>query len=489
MDNAVDLQVLLASPTPIVIVETDEEARFMSLLRSLAEELRSEVWQWSSTSGLANHTGASMYQTNNPHQALNWIADVQKPAVFVFADAHPILEDSFVVRKIKETAAALPADQTMVFTTPTATVPPELGSVAHIWKLKPPNLDELMDLVSRTANDLRARGLAVALDDHTLPNLAGALKGLSMGQAERLIQQAAFADGALGALDIPALRNAKASLFTSDGILELIEANVGTLDSVGGLDGLKRWLRLRMRAQEAEAKHLNLEPPRGVLLTGVPGCGKSFLAKTLARTWEQPLVLLDPGRLYSKWTGETEARLEKALAAVDALAPAVLWIDEIEKGFAVANADSDSGASSRILGTFLRWMQDRPDGVFLVATANNVNRLPPEFLRKGRFDEIFFVDLPDDDARHEIFAYHLQARDHAVENFDLPSLVAASQGYSGAEIEAAIVSATYRAFEGEERLNTAIVAQELSRAVPLSQSRAEDIARLRSWASTRATPA
>lgn len=487
MDNSIDLQVLLASPASLVIVETNEEERFMRLVRSIAADLRMDVWTWSSASGLTNQVGASMYQTHNPYQALEWIESVQAPAVFVFADAHPILSDSYVVRKIKESAAMLPQDQTLLFTTPTIDVPAELGSEAHVWTLRPPQLAELEELVSRTARDLRERGFSVAIDDSSIPELAAALKGLSVAQAERLIQQAAFADGELGSQDVPGLRTAKAALFTSDGILELIEADVGTLDSVGGLTGLKSWLSLRTKA--LNAPHLNLPPPRGVLLTGVPGCGKSFIAKTLARSWEQPLVLLDPGRLYSKWMGETESRLEKALEAVTAMAPAVLWIDEIEKGFAAADNTSDSGASSRILGTFLRWMQDRPDGVFVVATANNVAQLPPEFLRKGRFDEIFFVDLPDSAARGEIIDYHLQTRSHVASDFNTTQLVEASEGYSGAEIEAAIVGATYRAFGADEPLSTSILLHELAEAVPLSVSRAESIARLRHWAQERAVPA
>ncbi len=487
MDNSVDLKVLLASPASLVIVETDEEERFMNLLRSIASELNIDVWHWSSASGLTNNSGATMYQTQNPHQALNWVTDVQPGAVFVFADASPILSDSYVVRKIKETAAQMSPDQTLVLTTPSADVPPELGSVAHVWALRPPGLSELTDLVRRTAHDLVARDFPVAIDEASLPSLAGTLRGLSIGQAERLIQQAAFADGALGSSDIPALRNAKAALFTSDGILELMEADVGTLDSVGGLEGLKQWLRVRIKAQATPAA--NLPPPRGILLTGVPGCGKSYIAKTLARTWEQPLVLLDPSRLYSKYIGESESRLAKALTAVDAMAPAVLWIDEIEKGFATAGSDSDGGTSSRLLGTFLRWMQDRPDGVFVVATANNVNGLPPEFLRKGRFDEIFFVDLPGDEARRDIFFHHLQSREHAPDLFDLGQLVEASPGYSGAEIEAAIVGATYRAFAEDESLGTSNLLQELAATVPLSRSRAESIGVLRAWAASRAVRA
>lgn len=489
MDNSSDLRVLLASPASLVLAETHEEERFLGLLRDIAGEVGHAVWTWSTTSGLVNADGQRMYRTENPHQALAWIQDLTAPAVFVFVDAHPILSDAYVVRRIKETAQRIQPHQTLVFTAPVHEVPPELTSVAHVWKLRPPDEAELVDLVWRTARDLAARGFDVAIDDAQVPHIAGTLKGLSISQAERLVQQAAISDGALSDRDIPPLRLAKAQLFTAEGILELAEADVGTLDKVGGLEGLKKWLQLRMRATGPAAAQLGLPAPRGVLLTGIPGCGKSFVAKTLARTWGQPLVLLDPARLYSKYIGETEQRLSQALTAVDAMAPAVLWIDEIEKGFAVSGGGSDGGVSTRLLGTFLRWMQDRPDGVFVVATANDVRSLPTEFLRKGRFDEIFFVDLPTEAARRQVLTIHLTNRGHSPGEFGLEQLVRLTDGFSGAEIEAGIVGALYRAFAEGQGLSTEKLVAEFGDTVPLSRARSEDIAALRSWARDRAVPA
>lgn len=488
MDNTADLRVLLASPTPLVLAETHEEERFLGVIRDLAGDLEMAVWTWSSTSGLARDGGPGMHRTENPHQALAWIDDITTPAVFVFADAHPILADAYVVRRIKETAGRLHPGQTLVLTAPSVEVPAELTSDAHVWKLKPPGSEELSSLIHRTVDDLRARSFEVRIDEASLPDLANALTGLSVAQAERVIQAAALADGALSAADLPSVRSAKAELFTVDGILELIEADSGTLESVGGLENLKRWLDLRTRALRPEARHVGLPAPRGILLTGVPGCGKSFVAKTLARSWGQPLVLLDPGRLFSKYIGESEERLRRSLEAVDAMAPAVLWIDEIEKGFA-SGGQGDGGTSRRMFGTFLRWLQDRPDGVFVVATANDVSSLPPELQRKGRLDEIFFVDLPGEAARAEIFAFHLSSRGHAISGFDVDALVHAAEGFSGAEIEAAIVAATYRSFAADHVLDHRSILEELSGTVPLSVARAEDIARLRNWAQTRAVPA
>jgi SpoVK/Ycf46/Vps4 family AAA+-type ATPase len=273
-------------------------------------------------------------------------------------------------------------------------------------------------------------------------------------------------------------------LLSADGILELVEAEVGTLEQVGGLDGLKQWLSVR-RAAHAKG---GMDAARGILLTGIPGCGKSFVAKTLARTWDLPLVLLDPSRLYRPYIGETEQRLQEALRSIDALAPAVLWIDEIEKGFA-AGGQSDSGVSQRLLGTFLRWMQERETGVFLVATANDVSQLPPEFLRKGRFDEIFFVDLPGGPARRDIFTLHLTKRDLTMSEHELERLARDSEGFSGAEIEAAVVGALYRAFAADRPVECADIEAEMTATVPLSTSRAEDVLAMRNWASDRAVAA
>lgn len=486
MDNSHDLEVLLGVPGALLVVETDEEQRFMQLLQDIAANRGYQIWTWSSTSGLTNDAGQSMYRTENPHQALSWLVDIEAPSIFVFADAHPILSDSYVIRRIKETAAEMPSQHALVFTTPHGEIPPELASSARTWKLRPPDQDELIDLIKRTSEDLRARGFEVQLEPSQITQFAGTLKGLSIHQAERVLQDATIGDGSLSGSDLAAIRSAKAELFTAEGVLELVEANVGTLADVGGLDGIKDWLSLRQKARNAP--NLGLPAPRGVLLTGIPGCGKSFIAKTLARTWNQPLLLLDPARLYNKFHGESEDRLMRSLSSADAMAPAVLWIDEIEKGFA-SSGEGDGGLSKRLLGTFLRWMQDRPDGVFLIATANDVSSLPPEFLRKGRFDEVFFVDLPADDARKEIFGLHLGSRGYKLESSDLDYLVQITEGFSGAEIEAGVVGAMYRAFSQEERLGMRRLTEEFSSAIPLSQSRFEDVARWRDWASTRAIPA
>jgi hypothetical protein len=481
MDNAADLKVLLASQYPLLVVATDEEPRFLEVLRSGADELDMPVWTWSVAQGLVRDGQQPQYQSADPNRALSFVAEVTTPGAFVFADANPLLKDPVAVRRIKELAQGQRRGQTIILTAPHPELPEELEGIAHRWRLRPPGKQELVGLVRSTVRQLADRGFPVLVGNERIEQMADALRGITLGEAARLIRQQVLEDGTLAS--IPALRAAKAELLNTDGVLEIIEANAGTLDEVGGLDGLKSWLRLRKIALDTP----ELDPPKGILLTGVPGCGKSLIAKALARSWGLPLVLLDPSRLYDKYIGESERRLDSSLRTIEAMAPAVLWIDEIEKGFSIST--SDGGVARRLLGTYLRWMQDHTGEIFTVATANEIGALPPELLRKGRFDQIFFVDLPDADSRCEIFRVHLAKRGVDPERLDIDHLIDATTGFSGAEIETAIVGARYRAAADGGPLTLAQLDAELSTTVPLSVTRAEDITALRAWARDRAMPA
>jgi SpoVK/Ycf46/Vps4 family AAA+-type ATPase len=486
MDNSGDLRLLLDSRYPLIMVEERDERRFLELVREGAARLGLPVWTWSLTRGLARDGANPQYQTREPLKALGFVAAIDTPGVFVFLDASPALSQPAVVRQVKEIAGASKPGQTVILSSPSGDIPPELSGLALPWRLHAPSPEEADELVRHCIDQLGARNLAVHLDAAERRSLADAVRGLSSSQAERLIQQAALQDGTLDGSDVSFIRTAKADLLDSDRTLELVQSP-GTLNLVGGMDRLKEWLELRAKALEPDAARFGVEPPRGILLTGVPGCGKSLLAKTVAGTWGLPLVLLDPARLYGKYLGESEERLAGALRAAEAMAPAVVWIDEIEKGLS-SGGDDDGGASRRMLGTFLRWMQDRPPGIFIVATANDVAAMPPELLRKGRFDEIFFVDLPRLEERREIFRLHLGRRSRDPSAFDLDSLAQASDGFSGAEIESAIVGALYRAYAAGSELTTEEILTEIRSTVPLSVARAEEIERLRAWASTRAVP-
>jgi SpoVK/Ycf46/Vps4 family AAA+-type ATPase len=329
----------------------------------------------------------------------------------------------------------------------------------------------------------------VSLAPERRKELEESLRGLTLVEAQRLVLRAGLEDGRLDEEDLSKVRQAKAELLAEDGVLTIVPTEEGGLDNVGGLDRLKSWLAVRGRGFAPDAKAYGLDPPRGVLLIGVPGCGKSLVAKTLARSWGLPLVGFDPGAIFGAFVGESEARLRRALDALEAMAPVVVWIDEVEKGFASSASARDGGVGLRVLGDFLRWLQERHGDVFLVATCNDVAGLPPELLRRGRFDETFFVDLPDRGEREAVLRLHLERRKRDPDAFDVAGLAEATEGFSGAELEGVVVGALYRAFAAGEELGDGVLAEEARSTVPLSRTRAEDLAALRRWSEGRAVPA
>ncbi|HEX9124491.1 MAG TPA: AAA family ATPase [Actinomycetota bacterium] len=489
MDTTGDLRLLLASRHTLIVAEMQDEQRFMQILRRAADAAGIPVWTWTVTKGLARDLHDPQMATTDPRKALDFIASLTDPGVFVLADVHVAFGDPVVIRRIKEIGQQGRTGQTLVLTGPRSRIPPELQGLALPWTLEPPSRDELASMVRTTLDDLAARSMPVTLDTTGIDELVEAVRGLTLPEAERLLLQAAFRDGRLDDGDVAYVRGAKAELLEANGVLELVPTEAGDLGDVGGMDQLKDWLRIRGRAFEPAARDFGLDPPKGILLTGVPGCGKSLVAKALARSWNLPLVLLDPGRLYGSYVGESETRLESALATVEAMSPMVLWVDEIEKGFATGATTGDGGVSQRLLGTFLRWMQERPGGVFLVATCNEPTTLPAEFLRRGRFDQIFFVDLPGARERQEILEVQLRRRKRDPGAFDLSRLAAAATGFSGAELEGVVVGAMYRAYAEGSELTTDAVVVEIGATTPLSRTRAEDVARIRAWAAGRTAQA
>jgi SpoVK/Ycf46/Vps4 family AAA+-type ATPase len=353
--------------------------------------------------------------------------------------------------------------------------------------LRLPDRAELRQLVTRVVQTLRRQHrIEVALGPEGMEPLLHALSGLTLNQARQALARAVLDDNRLTADDIPMLIKRKGEQIRDAGLLEFYPPDENAFE-LGGFTRLKAWLdRARMGFTD-DARALGLPAPRGVLFVGVQGCGKSLAAKVIARTWRQPLLKLDAGRLYDKFVGESEKNLRKALDVAEAIAPSVLWIDELEKAFATG-MDADAGLSRRMLGTFLTWLQERKAAVFVAATANDLSRVPPELLRKGRFDEIFFVDLPDGAEREAIFRIHLQLRKQDPAIFDIPALSAAADGFSGAEIEQAVVSSLYRALHEKQALTTTLLRQEIEQTSPLSVSRREDVQRIRESARNRFVP-
>jgi ATP-dependent 26S proteasome regulatory subunit len=487
-----ELRLLVNSHHPIITAETPEEERFEQLLLEVAAELAVPLYTWSVTSGLAKAHGSPIYSTDTPEQAVANIALIQGDAIFLLKDFARYCDNDRVCRRLRELAEKFRAERrSIVITAAALQLPPDLRGDSVPFQLGLPTTDELLPAVKSVLAEMnRTQQIPIALDISGISQLAQNLVGLPQEEAMRALRMCILARRRIDAGLLDASLDAKRDALRSDGLLETVRRDASFAD-VAGLKRLREWIAKRKNALTPEGRRFGLEPPKGILITGVQGCGKSLAARSVAGEWGYEMARLDAGALYDKFIGESEKKLQKALELAQKLAPMVLWIDEIEKAFASAGSsgDADAGLSQRLLATLLTWMQDRESGVFLAATSNNISALPPEMLRKGRFDEIFFVDLPAAEVRSALFALHLKKRGRDVASFDLPKLAAASDGFSGAEIEQAIVAGLYTAFAQNQQLSTEILLGEIRGTQPLSVTRAEDIQAIRDWAKNRAVPA
>jgi hypothetical protein len=491
-DKLDELRLLVNSHHPLITIETAEELRVEELLCDVATELGVVFYVWSVTTGLARRGGQPLYNTEQPEQALANLALVPGDAIFLLKDFARYLDQDRICRRVRELAEGFrAARRSIVISGASLHLPEELAGDAVPFQMSLPDADELLPVVREVvAEASHSSNLAGGLDAATMQELARNLVGLPREEARRMLQMCLLARGKDAAGLLTDIRDAKQRALRQDSLLEVVPRDA-SFGQVAGLVHLREWIGKRRSAFTAEGRAFGLEPPKGVLITGVQGCGKSLAARAIAGEWAYELARLDAGALYDKFIGESERRLRKALELAQKLAPMVLWMDEIEKAFAgaAAGAESDAGLSQRLLATMLTWMQDRESGVFLAATSNNIGSLPPEMLRKGRFDEIFFVDLPGEPVRELLFALHLKKRGRDAGQFDLPKLGGASEGFSGAEIEQAIVAGLYTAFGRKLQLSTEILLGEIRATQPLSVTRAEDIQALREWAKSRAVPA
>lgn len=488
MADVQDLETLINSRYPILYLETHEERRAEDLLKGIAHHLGLALFTWTATEGLRRQgQDKAVYQTKAPLEALGFIGTSDLPALYLLKDFHRYLEQPEVVRKLRDICGAYrKARRAILICSPVVLIPPEIEKETVLFTLKLPTREELRALLREVETDpVVVRGATVLLNPAEEERVVQALAGLTRAEGRRAILEALADDWCLSIEDLPRLLNVKRRALGKDGVLEYYEGGE-TLNDVGGMERLKAWLAKRREAFTPEAKAFGLDPPKGLLLVGVQGCGKSLCCKAVARSWGLPLLQLDPGRLYDKYIGETERRLRQALQQAEAVAPVVLWVDELEKGFvAVGSAETDAGVSARVLGSFLGWLQDRRAAVFVVATSNNIQALPPELLRKGRFDEIFFVDLPRQAEREAILAIHLKKRGRDPARFELAALAGAGRGFSGAELEQAIVAALYSAFAGKRELTTELILEEMRQTVPLSTTMREEVEALRAWAKGR----
>ncbi len=497
MSFSTELETLIRARYPILYLVTSEELRLEQVVLEIATRRQKKVFEWSCSTGIVP-AGASIQSqrhrnsaTKEPLVALDQIIEQVEPAIFIFKDFHPFLARGqfAVIRKLKEIALHLKNSQkTIILISPVMDIPVELEKEITVLNFPLPGREELGLLLDEVLAEVQQhKNVTVDLDDAGRERLLQASLGLTLGEAENVFARIIVKESRLSGDDVPEVLAEKQQIIRKSGLLEYFSANE-SFANIGGLAALKEWLTKRGAAFTDEARAFGLSAPKGILLLGVQGCGKSLCAKAVSNQWQLPLLRFDMGRMFGSFVGSSEENVRRAVAIATSVAPAVLWVDEIDKAFAGSQASgaSDGGTTARVFGTFLTWLSEKTAPVFVVATANDISQLPPELLRKGRLDEIFFVDLPAPEERAEILRIHLLKRNRDPERFDLELLAAACADFSGAEIEEAINSALYDAFHERQDIDTEHIRAALTATVPLAKTMSEQIGALRRWAEGRA---
>jgi SpoVK/Ycf46/Vps4 family AAA+-type ATPase len=496
MNFHTELETLIRARYPILYIVSSEELRAQSVIIEVAKKRQKKVFEWSYSTGIVP-AGTSIQSQKNrstatkePLAALDQVIEQVEPALFVFKDLHPFLnKNNFaIVRKLKEIALHLKNSyKTILLVSPVLEIPTELEKEITVLNHPLPTRDDLNALLDKIAADVNHLKVKIDLDDEGRDRLLQAALGLTLGEAENVFAKIIVKSGRLSGDDISEVFTEKQQIIRKSGVLEYYAASED-FSNVGGLAVLKEWLNKRAVAFTADARAFGLPAPKGILMLGVQGCGKSLCAKAVSTQWQLPLLRFDMGRMFGSLVGSSEENVRRAIAVADSVAPAILWVDEIDKAFAGSQGSGavDGGTTARVFGTFLTWLSEKTAPVFVVATANDISQLPPELLRKGRLDEIFFVDLPDKEERAEIFGIHLAKRGREAAAFDLEALADASRDFSGAEIEEAINSALYDAFYDKRDVTMEHVLNALAQTVPLAKTMDEQINRLRRWAEGRA---
>ena len=496
-----ELEVLIRARYPLIYVISWEEQRVLSRVTKIASRLNKNVFEWSVNTGLVpagtnlqsqKHRDAA---TQDPLVALGNVIEHVEPALYVFKDFHPFLkcQNMAVIRRMREVASALKNTyKTVVIVSPMLEMPPELEKDVTLIDFDLPRENDFTVLLNRIVGEVKGNPkLNVNVNGTMREQIVHSLLGLTLSEAENVLAKTLVQHRGLGKTSLEVINAEKKQIIRKSGLLEYYDAEE-TMQSVGGLDALKSWLVKRSVVFSDQAREYGLPAPKGVLLLGVQGCGKSLMAKTISTIWQLPLLRFDVGRVFGSLVGSSEQNVRRAIQVAESVAPVVFWVDEIDKAFRGSRgsgSSTDAGTSSRVFSTFLTWLSEKKTPVFVIATANDISALPPELLRKGRFDEIFFVDLPLAQERQDIFQVHLKKRKMDLSRFDMEALARASEGYSGAEIEEAIISAMFDAFYDKQELETERLADGLRETVPLSRTMKEDIDELRRWAASRARPA
>lgn len=493
-----ELDVLVRAKYPIIYLVTHEEERVESLLVKLSRSQNKACYSWSSTRGLLP-TGTDLQSrkkvsemTKDPMAALDTVMENLENAFFIFKDFHGYLEDSIIRRRVRELAAFLrDSPRTLFIVSPTLSVPCELEKEITVIEFGYPAAEEvnqkLEEMIELVKGNPRVR---IDLGTEDREKLIKACSGLTLREVENVLSKTLISRLKLDAGDLSAILQEKEQIIRKSGILEYYSATT-EFGNVGGLENLKTWLQKRSEAFTERARAFGCTPPKGILLLGVQGCGKSLVAKAVSSLWNVPLLRLDMGRIFSGLVGSSEENVRRAIRTAESVAPAILWIDEIEKAFSGVQSSgaTDSGVTSRVFGTFITWLQEKTSPVFVIATSNRIRDLPPELFRKGRFDDIFFVDLPQLEEREAIFLIHLKKKKRDSKSFDLKLLAQKTDGFSGSEIEEAISSAIYEAFHQGRELDTECILKAISETYPLSKTMREEIDDLRRWATERARSA
>ncbi|UCG48615.1 MAG: AAA family ATPase [Phycisphaerales bacterium] len=494
MDDSDRLKQLIKGGYCCISIVTLEEQYALDAVRQATMDLGRDMWVWSVAGGVRDGLLADspfIADTELPAAGLRNLTKVKDGSICVTLDLVEHLKGGLALRYLRDIINSFDAgNSTLVMIDSSDNLPECVRSYTRPFELSFPDNEELQAIIKRTLKRLhRKKPIEIGITNRGLDTIVRNLRGLTRRQAERIIIDTVADDRRFDDNDINVVITSKRRMVQRGGLLEFIQTPLD-LSEIGGMRRLKQWLKNRKDAFSASAEAFGLRAPRGVLMLGVQGAGKSLCAKAIATAWRQPLLKLDPGTLYNSYVGESEKSLRRALSQTEAMAPVILWIDEIEKGFASAASQStDGGLSKRMFGTLLTWMQERETPVFVVATANDIEALPPELLRKGRIDEIFFVDLPGQAVRKQIFEIHLKKRKRDPAKFDLAALAEASDGYSGAEIEQAVISALHKAYSEKATLTTKAIIAALEASPPLSVTMAESVERLRAWAEQRCVPA
>ncbi|MCR5437773.1 MAG: AAA family ATPase [Treponema sp.] len=486
--TAENIETLIRARYPLIYIVSFEEGRVINSVTEISKTRNKQLFQWSITEGLQTPDGSFLSEFKDPVKILEYIMQIDVNGLFILKDYHHYMNDPVVIRKLRDLSHSLKLTmKNVLFLSPLLKIPAELEKETAVVDYKLPEKTELSEIVKGIAQNIGGKNLEEIENADYLNKIVEAALGLTAEEAENVFAKSIVENGDFNLKTILA---EKEQIIRKSGVLEYYHANE-EMKEVGGLEELKRWLNKRGKAFSPKAREFGLPEPRGILLLGIPGCGKSLTAKAISSMWQLPLLKLDVGKVFSSLVGSSEENVRRAIATAESIAPCILWLDEMEKGFSglSSSGQTDGGTTARVFGTFLTWLQEKKSPVFVVATCNNVKELPPELLRKGRFDEIFFVDLPSKDERKDIFKIHLEKRKRNPKDFNLDKLADMTKEFAGSEIEEIIISGLYDAFDQDVDLKQEFLENTIKTMVPLSKTMGDQIKNIREWAKIRARKA